>query len=52
METTNLSKEATLAQILKARDDRVIRQQTLLSVYHCPLISFTMNIAGPVKVSP
>lgn len=44
--------EVTLAQMLKARDDRVQRQQELLSKYRCPLICFTMNIAGPIKTSP
>lgn len=44
--------EVTLAQILKAREDRVLLQQSMLKAYHCALISFTMNIAGPVKYSP
>lgn len=44
--------EVTLAQILKAREDRVLLQQNLLKAYGCALISFTMNIAGPVKRSP
>ncbi len=39
-------------QILQAREDRVLKQRSLITAYHCPLISFTMNIAGPVKVSP
>lgn len=39
-------------QILQAREDRVLKQRSLLTTYHCPIISFTMNIAGPVKVSP
>lgn len=39
-------------QILEARDARVQVQNELLSTYHCPLICFTMNIAGPVKYSP
>ncbi len=46
------TKEVTLAQILQAREDRVCKQRTLLTAYHCPVISFTMNIAGPVKTSP
>ena len=44
--------EITLAQVLQAREDRVRKQQELLQLYHCPIISFTMNIAGPVKNSP
>lgn len=44
--------EATLPQILQAREERVQLQQQLIRTYHCPLICFTMNIAGPVKTSP
>ena len=42
----------TLGQILTARENRVKAQQDFLVQYHCPIISFTMNIAGPVKDSP
>ena len=42
----------TLEQILLARDRRALRQAALLSRYGRPVISFTMNIAGPVKDSP
>ena len=35
--------------VLAARDRRAARQQELLRQYAKPLISFTMNIAGPVK---
>lgn len=38
--------------MLLARDRRASRQATLLSRYGRPVISFTMNIAGPVKESP
>ncbi len=44
--------EITLAQILLAREERVRKQQELLTTYHCPVICFTMNIAGPIKTSP
>lgn len=44
--------EITLEQMLKARDDRVTLQKKLLSDHKCPLICFTMNIAGPIKTSP
>lgn len=44
-------REITLAEVLDARERRVWRQQALLSQYQSPLISFTMNIAGPVKIS-
>lgn len=35
--------------VLAARDRRAGRQRQLLAAYAKPLISFTMNIAGPVK---
>lgn len=42
--------EATLADVLAARDARAQRQNELLRQYNKPLVCFTMNIAGPVKV--
>ena len=42
-------RHVTVQDMLKARDERVMRQQRLLQ-HHQPLISFTMNIAGSVKV--
>ena len=47
-----MEREVTLLEILEARERRVARQQELLGRYGGPLISFTMNIAGPVKDSP
>lgn len=44
--------EATLDQVLAARDRRASRQEELLREYSLPLVSFSMNIAGPVKNSP
>lgn len=44
--------EVSLQDILSAREERVRRQQQLLKVWGKPLLSFTMNIAGPVKTSP
>ena len=41
-----------LSEILQAREARAQLQQTFLREYRCPLICFTMNIAGPVKTSP
>lgn len=38
-----------LSDILAARDRRVRQQNSLLQKYGRPLVSFTMNIAGPVK---
>lgn len=43
--------EATLSEILEARERRVQKQQALLAQYARPLICFTMNIPGPVKQS-
>lgn len=41
-----------LTEILNAREARAARQQALLREYGCPVVCFTMNIAGPVKTSP
>ena len=46
-----MSKEVDVAAVLAARDRRQQRQQALLARYGVPLVSFTMNIAGPVKRS-
>ncbi|MBR2896088.1 MAG: triphosphoribosyl-dephospho-CoA synthase CitG [Oscillospiraceae bacterium] len=45
-------KEVTLAQMLTARDDRRERIADALRHYGLPLVSFSMNIPGPVKYSP
>ena len=42
----------SLPEMLDARERRANRQRELLGEYRKPLISFTMNIAGPVKDSP
>ena len=42
----------TMEEILRARDTRAASQRRLLNAYHLPLVSFTMNIAGPVKRTP
>ena len=42
----------TLEDILRARDTRANAQRRLLQAHRLPLVSFTMNIAGPVKSSP
>ncbi len=44
--------EVTLRDMLLARENRVSKQQELLSKFQKPLICFTMNIPGPVKNSP
>ena len=42
----------TLVEMLKAREQRVVRQQRLLALYRQPLVSFTLVAPGPVKNSP
>ena len=44
--------EVSLSEILDAREMRAKLQKKLSEKYHSTLISFTMNIAGPVKNSP
>ena len=44
--------EVTLEQVLAAREARVREQEQLLAEYGAPVISFTMNIPGPVKNTP
>ncbi len=39
----------SLEQMLEARDERVEIQERLLKKHGLPVISFTLNIAGPVK---
>lgn len=41
-----------LSQMLEARERRVRQQEALLERHGLPVVSFTMNIAGPVKNSP
>lgn len=43
--------EATLQEILDAREKRAQKQQALLAKYKTPLVCFTMNIPGPEKLS-
>ena len=45
-------RQATLEEILSAREERAMLQMEMLSEYGKPLVSFSMNIAGPVKNSP
>ena len=42
----------SLEEMLEARERRASRQRDLSGRYGLPLVSFTMNIAGPVKDSP
>ena len=41
-----------LPQMLEARERRVWLQQAILQKYPVTLVSFTLNIAGPIKVFP
>ena len=43
--------EINLEQMLKRREERVRIQSELLKKYECPLISFSMNIPGPIKTN-
>ena len=45
-------REVTLSEVLEARERRAQAQQRLLARHSLPLVSFTMNIPGPVKDSP
>lgn len=42
-------REVGVADMLRARDARVERQRGMLERQGLPLVSFTMNIAGPIK---
>ena len=44
--------EVTLEQILNTREERAYRQYTLSRKHGVPILSFTMNIPGPVKDTP
>ena len=45
-------RQISLQEVLDARERRAWKQQELLRLYHRPVLSFTMNIPGPVKDSP
>lgn len=47
-----MEREVTLMEMLEARETRVYQQDALRGKYGVPVISFTLNIAGPVKDSP
>ena len=47
-----MNREVTLPEMLEAREARVFRQQALMERYALPVISFSLNIAGPVKNGP
>jgi len=43
--------EVSLSMMLECRENRARTQRELISMYGRPVVSFTMNIAGPVKTS-
>ena len=43
--------EINLSQMLARREARAMAQKKFLEKYHAPLISFSMNIPGPVKTN-
>ena len=47
-----MEREVTLSEILAAREARAQRQRALLEAHGLPVVSFCMNIAGPVKNGP
>ncbi|AET69868.1 holo-ACP synthase CitX [Desulfosporosinus orientis DSM 765] len=46
------TREITLEQLLKAREQRVARQKKLLEEFRLPLVSYTVNIPGACKKTP
>lgn len=47
-----MEREVTLMEMLEAREARVRRQDGFRERYGAPAVSFSLNIAGPVKDSP
>ena len=47
-----MDREVTLMEMLEAREVLAGRQRELLERYARPVVSFTLNIAGPVKNGP
>ena len=43
--------EINLTQMLERREKRFFQQQNFLTKYNSPLISFSMNIPGPIKTN-
>ena len=52
MDTSVTGRQETLEEILDAREHRSTLQRELIGRHDSPIISFTLNIAGPVKVFP
>ncbi|MDD4080214.1 MAG: citrate lyase holo-[acyl-carrier protein] synthase [Eubacteriales bacterium] len=45
-------RQASVQDMTQARDARAERQLAMLARHSCPLVSFTLNIPGPVKNGP
>ena len=43
--------EVVLTDMLACRERRVNTQNAYIQKYHCPVISFCMNIPGPIKTN-
>ncbi|MCD7994730.1 MAG: citrate lyase holo-[acyl-carrier protein] synthase, partial [Clostridia bacterium] len=52
LSTLITGREVSLMEMLDAREHRQEVQKALLSQHHLPVISFTLNMAGPIKVFP
>ena len=44
--------KVTITDMMKCREKRVQIQNEFIARYHDPVISFCMNIPGPIKTSP
>lgn len=51
-DASTLFRDATVADMMEARDRRAEAQRALLAAHGGPVVSMTLNIAGPRKVSP
>lgn len=46
-----IGEEVILTDMLTCREHRAQIQNSLIEKYHCPVISFCMNIPGPIKTN-
>ena len=46
-----IGEEVVLTDMLICREHRAHIQNSLIEKYHCPIISFCMNIPGPIKTN-
>ncbi len=47
-----IGKEQSLEDILRSRETRSIKQRQLLEAFGVPIVSFKLNIPGPIKSTP